>query len=316
MVRVSHAKNGGSRTDLNRTCPVCGANHYQEYFRPPRSPGPIVKCKECGFVFVNPVKATKSLIQKGPVGGRQAPHLLESSNLEDIAGSWEQPLLEGYKAEFSAKRLNALDALQHISKYAKSRGTLLDVGCGAGLFLSVAAQEGWDCYGIEPLVMHAIFARAQFGLHIVTDTLSEDTYPAEFFDVVTAFQVFEHLIRPDQELDKIRRILKPQGLVLIEVPNIETLGVKLFGTRHRHFVQDHVSFFSAKTLTSFVERHDLRVQEIYYPTRVMSVRHLAAWLGRSTQSGKRRRIHLPQAVREKFIRLNLGDIVAVIAKKN
>lgn len=304
-----------SSANLVRTCPVCGGNRTRPFLAPPKSPGPVVKCETCGFVFVNPITATRALIEKGPGIGRNAAHLLTSANLDAIKGSWEEPLLESGKSEFPAKRLNAKDALHRLAKYAKTRGTLLDLGCGTGLFLSVAAQEGWDCYGIEPLAMHSIFARGYFGLRVVTDTLSDETYPPEFFDAVTSFQVFEHLIHPDEELEKIKRILVPHGHVLIEVPNIASMGVKLLGGKHRHFVQDHVSFFSARTLSDMLERHGFTVQEVYYPTRIMSLRHLNMWLVRSGAMGSSLQKNLPPWLHEKFVRLNLRDIVAVIGKK-
>jgi 2-polyprenyl-3-methyl-5-hydroxy-6-metoxy-1,4-benzoquinol methylase len=266
---------------------------------------------------VNPIETTKALIQDGPVLGDRPAHLLQSSNVDDIKGSWEQPLIEGYMRELPAKKLNAQDVLRHISGLFRRRGTLLDIGCGCGAFLSVACQEGWDCYGIEPLVMHAIFARAHFGLRIVTDTLCDDTYPPEFFDVVTAFQVFEHLLHPDQEIEKIRRILKTGGLLVIEVPNIDTITVKLLGSKHRHFVQDHVSLFSAKTLIFLLNRIGFEIRELYYPARVMSVRHFVSWLEKYNDMF-RNHLHrnIPQSFLGKLIRINLRDIVTVIAEKS
>jgi len=297
-------------------CPVCGKNDYRYWFRPHQSPGRIVQCKECGFVLVNPIETTKALIQNGAVLGNKPTPLLTSSNIEDIKGSWEQPLIERYMHEFPAKKLNAQDVLSHINSLTRRRGSLLDVGCGCGVFLGVASTQGWNCYGIEPLVMHAIFARAKFGLRITTDTLRDDTYPSEFFDVITAFQVFEHLIHPDQEIGSIRRILKTGGLLVIEVPNIDTIMVRLLRSRHRHFVQDHVSLFSGKTLTRFLNGWGFQVREIYYPARVMSLNHLVSWLTRNGTLGNRPHKRLPQSLTEKLIRINLGDIVTVIAEKN
>lgn len=286
------------------------------WFKPPQSPGPIVQCKECGFVFVNPIQTTKALIQDGPVIDDQV-HLLKSTNIDDINGSWEQPLIEGYMRELPAKELNARSVLRHINDLTKTRGTLLDVGCGAGIFLNVARDEGWDCYGIEPLAAHAIFARAHFGLNIVTDTLHDDTYPSNFFDVVTAFQVFEHLIHPDREIERIRRILRTGGLVVIEVPDIDTLAVKLLRSKHRHFVQDHVSLFSAKTLTLLLNRKGFEIKEIFHPARVMSLNHVALWLEKQNGAfGKYFHRGLPRSVHQKLVRINLRDIVTVIAEKS
>jgi 2-polyprenyl-3-methyl-5-hydroxy-6-metoxy-1,4-benzoquinol methylase len=303
---------------MRRVCCVCEQDNPDYCFRPSRSPGPIVQCKTCGFVYVNPIETTKSLIQEGPVLNGRAPRLLESSNLDDIEGSWEQPLIERYISELPAKQLNAQEALTHINNLAKIRGTLLDVGCFCGVFLNVASQEGWDCYGLEPLVMPAIYARGRFGVRVTTDTLRDDTYPSELFDVVTAFQVFEHLVDPAQELVRIQRLLKPNGLLVIEVPNIDTAIFKLLRAKHRHFVEDHVSFFSAKTLTYLLERMGFQVREVYYPVRVVSFRHLVWWIERYTSSalgGYLGRVLSSLHFDTKTVGVRIGDIITVIAQK-
>jgi 2-polyprenyl-3-methyl-5-hydroxy-6-metoxy-1,4-benzoquinol methylase len=302
---------------VRRACSVCEQENYDVWFRPPRSPGPIVQCKGCGFVYVNPVETDKSLIVEGPVLGDRPTRLLKSSNLEDIKGSWEQPVIEKYMKELPAKQINAKRALIHINGLARVRGTLLDIGCFCGVFLNMAAQDGWECHGLEPLVMPAIYARGRFGLHVVTDTLRDDTFPLEFFDVVTAFQVFEHMVDPAGDVARIRRLLKPGGLLVIEVPNIDTASVKLLKAKHRHFVEDHVSFFSAKTLGHLLERIGFRVRKIYYPGRVLSLRQFIWWIGRHSQAlGDYLGHAVPRPFLEKNICVNLGDIVAVVAEKD
>lgn len=305
------------RPEIDRVCAVCGQDDYDLWFKPSQSPGPIVQCKNCGFVYVNPIRSTKALIAEGPVLSGRSAQLLESADLEDIPGSWEEPIINSYLSEVEARKLNAQDALSHIDDLVCNRGKILDVGCFCGVFLSVAAQDGWDCYGIEPLVMPAIFARGHFGLQVTTDTLRPNTYPHRFFDAVTAFQVFEHLIHPREEIQKIRGILKPGGLLLIEVPNIDTVMVKLLGARHRHFVRDHVSFFSAATLSQLLEDMDFQIKEVYYPTRTLSLSHIVWWLGkysRRVRTGLYR--ILPEVIGQRSIRVNLKDIVAVIGESN
>jgi 2-polyprenyl-3-methyl-5-hydroxy-6-metoxy-1,4-benzoquinol methylase len=301
---------------IRGNCCVCGSNETSNLFKPLESPGPVVKCKRCGFIYVNPIETTKALIQEGPVLGGRADFLLTSSNINDIHGSWEQEIIDKYLQELPMKITNAKGALEHLNKFISNPGTLLDIGCFCGVFLNTAKQAGWKCYGIEPLVMPAIYARGYFNLNVTTDTLRESIYPPAFFDVVTSFQVFEHLINPDQEIRLIRNLLKPGGLLMIEVPNIDTVMVKLLGKKHRHFVQDHVSFFSAKTLSQLLEQLGFEVRKVYYPARVMSLNHLVSWL--------RKQNHFKYAdmksstvnkILERSIRLNIGDIVSVIASK-
>lgn len=301
---------------VKRICPICKESDYTEWYQPPQSPGPVVQCKGCGFVYINPVQTAQGLIEEGPVLGDRPAHLLTSSDLTDIQGSWEEPVIANHMKEFDAKKINSQDALNYIHRLRPQRGKILDVGCFCGVFLSAAKDNGWDCYGVEPLVMPAIYARARFGLKVVTDTLRENTYPTDFFDVVTAFQVFEHLVHPEKEIDKLHKFIEPGGLLLIEVPNIETITVKILRAKHRHFVQDHVSFFSADTLGKLLEQRGFQIKKIYYPTRVLSVKHFIWWLGKYVPkfSNMIARL-LPRSLLNKPIHINLKDIVAVIAEK-
>lgn len=303
---------------MNRDCCVCGANNYEPLYKPAHSPGPVVRCKECGFVYVTPIETNKALITEGPVLGDRPSHLLHSSDLNEIKGSWEEPIIEGYISELRPKQVNAEEALMHINALTGQRGKILDYGCFCGVFLSVAQQQGWDAYGIEPLVMPSIYARGTFGLKITTDTLRPDTFPEDFFDVVTAFQVFEHIVDPQDSLTKIRRIIKPGGFIAIEVPNIDNIWVNVLKEKHRHFVEDHVSFFSANTLSRLLEQMGFKACEVYYPVRVLSYRHVAWWLGKvvgKSGAGAAQNVIKRIGMDDKTMNLSFGDIVTVIAQK-
>jgi len=247
------------------------------------------------------------------------PNVLASTDLRDIAGCWELSLLPAKAAEWPAFRLNAGDALDRIEQYVQPPGRLLDFGCGWGFFLGVASERGWEPYGLDPLPGHAVHARAKFGATAVTDILRDDTFPPDYFDAITAFQVFEHLPDPAGDLARLHRMLKAGGVILIEVPNIDTWGVRLLGPRHRHFVQDHLTFFSARTLALLLEKHGFEVLSSYHPGRHMTVRHLVAdWGGRylpkpvvSATEALARQL----GVWERVIPVNLGDIATVIARK-
>lgn len=301
----------------HRRCVVCSADQAQRLFRPGQSPGPVVRCENCGMVYVSPVEDDRALIDEGPVGGSVDARLLTSSDLKDLAGSWELALLPSKEREWPALRINAVKALEHIERYVDPRRRILDFGCGWGFFLSGAKERGWEPYGLEPLSGSAIYACAQFGATVVADVLREDTFPAEHFDAITAFQVFEHLPDPADALQKLRRFLRPGGVIFIEVPNIDTWSMRLFGKRHRHFVQDHLNFFSRATLSELLRRHGFEVIEAHRPTRHMTLRHLVVdWGAKFLPS--RLAAGVQRAVGNRLNRvipLNFGDILAVIAVK-
>lgn len=110
----------------------------------------------------------------------------------------------------------------------RGQGKILDIGCGAGSYLYRLKQWGWDVYGVEPSGTGA--ARAQsLGLNIHHGRLQDARFPETFFDLVRLHHVLEHLVDPMGTMREIRRILKPDGLVYITVPNTRSLNFWLFG---------------------------------------------------------------------------------------
>jgi SAM-dependent methyltransferase len=268
----------------------------------------------CGFAFVSPIEDRRGLIFDQPVASQ--PHLLTSTNLRDMIGLWEcrrLPLAD----DWEAVRHNAVQALARLERWRRPPGRLLDAGCGWGLFLSVARERGWEVTGLEPLAGLAIFARAHFQLAVVTDVLRPGTFAADGFDAITAFQVFEHLPEPSGMLDRLWHCLRPGGVLLLEVPNMDTWSVQLLRRHHRHFVIDHVNFFGPATLRAFLERRGFQVLDTFRPTRSLSCRHLLVdWLALfAPATAKPLLQRLGQRLHGHRVRLNFGDIVTVVARK-
>jgi 2-polyprenyl-3-methyl-5-hydroxy-6-metoxy-1,4-benzoquinol methylase len=297
-------------------CIICGEQRRSSLYRPKNAPGPVVRCLSCGMIYIAPVEREQALIVEGPVLRGAHSSMLTSENLEDIVGTWEGTMLSEKEEERAALELNANETLAAIERFAAPPGRLLDFGCGWGFFLRSAARRGWQPYGVEPLPGPAIYARVLAGATVVTDTIHADTFPADFFDVITAFQVFEHIPDPNETLAMLRSFLRPNGIMLIEVPNIATWSVRLLGKRHRHYVQDHLNFFSAETLGQLFQANGLQPLLTHYPTRRMTVGHLRRWVQKllpGPAAGWLGRI--PGGMRDRIIPMKLGDIVTVIAQK-
>jgi len=278
-----------------------------------------VRCGECDFIYIAEFQNKNSLIVEGPVLSRLDTRIPTNTNLNDhLKSHWKLSQMPAEFVEIPAERHNSLEALQRVGKY-HSNGRILDFGCGWGFFLSIAKEKGWECHGLEPLAGHSLYARAKFGLEVVTDTLRDDTFPKNYFDVITAFQVFEHLPDPALTLKQLQTFQKSDGLILIEVPNIDTWGVRLLGGRYRHFNPDHINFFSKRTLRSFLESNHYEVLELYYPNRYLTLnRFINYWLRRTLPSSVVN--PLSKFIRhhgwlERIIKINLGDILGVVARK-
>lgn len=300
-------------------CVVCGSLDQAPFLRPARSPGPVVRCRGCGLVFVSPREDLRAIIDEGrPLA--ELERLRHSRDPRDLAGCWELDLLAAETPALrQARRVNHQAALRWIAAHRPPPGRLLDFGCGWGFFLEDAREAGWQVRGLEPLPGHGVHARGALGLDVVTDTLRPDSFPPESFDVVTAFQVFEHLPDPGAELAKLHALLRPGGLVVIEVPNIATPLLRLLGGRHRHFVEDHLWFFSPRTLGRLLDRHGFQPIATHFPTRRLPLeRLLDAWAARYLPPAALRGLRGlagRAGLLERRLPVNLRDIVLQIGRK-
>src|SRR5439155_3001922 len=102
-------------------------------------------------------------------------------------------------------------------------GRLLDVGCGDGLFLAIAGRAGWSVEGIEFSPEGARRATHRLGRPIAVGDLARDTALAGPFDVITLWHVLEHLPDPATALRAARARLRPGGLLVAAVPNLDNL---------------------------------------------------------------------------------------------
>lgn len=118
-----------------------------------------------------------------------------------------------------------------LNKLEHYKGKILDIGCADGYFLALARERGWEPYGIEISDFLLRKARESLGgKQIFGVPLKMASFPANSFDVISMWDVLDHLTAPLGELIEIRRILKKKGLLIIRVRNIafHILIAKLF----------------------------------------------------------------------------------------
>jgi 2-polyprenyl-3-methyl-5-hydroxy-6-metoxy-1,4-benzoquinol methylase len=130
----------------------------------------------------------------------------------------------------------------------------LDVGCGNGDFPELAKRAGWEAFGVELSEHAAAFARSK-GLNVVCGTLETAGYAAGFFDVITMWDVLEHLDHPRRAVEEAHRLLKGGGYLVVRVPNTKFQLLKAFiredvlrGKRSSLQGNLHLNHFSATTL--------------------------------------------------------------------
>jgi 2-polyprenyl-3-methyl-5-hydroxy-6-metoxy-1,4-benzoquinol methylase len=180
----------------------------------------------------------------------------------------------GYQAHFAGAQSDARaesTARRHLGDLHRHKhaGRVLDVGCSAGIFLKAARAAGWEVCGVELSEDTASIARQRFGLDVRRGALSENTFAPASFDAVTLWDVVEHLPDPVPVLRIARAILKDDGVLMIETPNVEGLFPRLSyraasdGRYWRHPEPPaHLFQFSKKTLRRALQAAGLRAIEI------------------------------------------------------
>jgi SAM-dependent methyltransferase len=144
-----------------------------------------------------------------------------------------------------------------------SSGSLLDIGCGSGFFLWEALKAGFSVKGVEFSDEAAAYGREHFGLSITTGNIYDLSLVRQGYEVITLWQVLEHLDNPRQLLDMVYESLKPSGLLIISVPNISSVQALVFRHRWYHLeVPRHIYHYDPETLSQILIDAGFRVVDI------------------------------------------------------
>jgi len=136
--------------------------------------------------------------------------------------------------------------IDFIEEFAPRRGQLLDIGCATGDFLHAAQERKWRVVGIEINKEAARVAREQYGLEVTTGSLESFIIPSHTFDVITLWDVLEHLPSPSVTLSRCYDLLDEDGILVFTIPNLDSFDRYLFGRawigwdapRHFHLFTD------------------------------------------------------------------------------
>jgi SAM-dependent methyltransferase len=222
-------------SDLERpACPLCGPGVPQQ----PRhtfAPFGVVDCAGCGLVFLSP-----RLTLARALALYQDAAYYDSS----VAG-------QGYD-EYLAVRENWVRTfdlrLRAIARH-QAPGRALDVGCGPGFFLDAARSRGYQAWGIDPSAYAVEMARRTHGERVCTGVVETAPFPAGHFDLVTAFDAFEHVYDPVAFIDAVHRLLAPSGVLAITTPDVGSLLSRVSGRRWVSFkIPEHVFYWSPDTI--------------------------------------------------------------------
>ena len=200
----------------------------------------LVECPQCGVIHFSPLPTVSQL------------EAFYSSTYYDFDRSRE----EGKGMAF-ARRLNRW----------KTKGKFLDVGCATGFFISgIRDHSGWEVYGTDFGESAVRFARETLNLEVRQGDLSDAGFPDAMFDYVHVNNVLEHVLDPVSLLRECKRVLKPDGIFFLSVPNgyndsLDLIDFYKAEKKPARSKSGHIFFFPAKTLLRLFNDHGLVIQK-------------------------------------------------------
>jgi len=215
----------------------------------------LVKCKNCSLMFENPQPNEKELLNHYPSQYYSISVLPKKSKFAEVV----------YKTYSDNGNLllkilfYPIRPLIRGSKIVKN-GKILDIGCGSGVFLERMKQLGMEIYGIDPFIEKDILE-----LNIKKQAIEENHFSKNYFDVITANNVLEHVGDPYAYLSEIQRMLKINGTAIIAFPNINRILFKIFKKNWAELdLPRHMYFFNEKTFKQYCRKYNLKVIKVRY----------------------------------------------------
>lgn len=246
MASISKSEQEGyrvaERVDGNSAeCPLCGGRRSTEWLRGPdrfhgkRDNYVLVRCPACSLVWLrNPPKPEEMKEHYS-----DAYHKLISASGHNTPHRWQ-------------------DRRAALTRYKQS-GALLDLGCSSGAFLESMRSKSWDLYGVEMSAECARQAKERSGAKVFVGDVPDASFAPESFDVITCFDVLEHVYDPRSVLANVGKWLKPGGIFYVLVPNIDSAERRVFGTYWQGLeLPRHLFHYSPASLKVLAESAGLR----------------------------------------------------------
>lgn len=236
------ASRGEEAISVTSTCPACGCSDLKLYLDGSRHSldqsafgssrtdlafGRVLRCANCSFGF-----------------SETRP---SESQLRNLYANLDATT---YESEISGRIRTARLHLKILSRYASRPGWLLDVGCASGRFASACVDAGWNMVGLEPSEVLCEQAKQLLKdrVQILPATLQEADLAPRSFDAVTMWDVLEHVGDPFSFFQKATSLLKPGGLMLVNVPNLDSLPARILGRKWPLLLPEHLNYFNRQSL--------------------------------------------------------------------
>jgi len=243
-------------------CVLCANSLYKTHWTELRNniPGTVVECNVCGL---------KRLILEGTV------------DIEDFyRKNYSESYFKGSKSK-SEDLFNTLLPIQHlklprIGKYLNSDYEVLEIGSSVGYTLKLIKDKVKKAIGLELNKEHAAYANS-IGMETIDKPLTDVNFKEGTFDAIFMFQVLEHIPDPLAFLKETKRVLKPGGVLVVEVPTIHNPLISLYHIdcfKNFWYQAPHLLYFEVDTLRQLIEKASFQVLEIYTIQEASFINHV------------------------------------------
>lgn len=226
------------------SCPICGPA-APAVIRYDFDPHKVVTCSNCGLTYLSPRLTETAILEL------YKDEAYYNSNISGQGYDEYMEISDNWIKTFTLR-------LKQIAPY-KSSGKALDIGCGPGYFLTAAQKMGFDVHGLDPSDYIVAQAQKTWGDRVRLGLIESANYEPESFDLVVAFDTFEHIYEPKKFLSAIHRVLKPGGVLAITTPDPTSLLAKVSGRNWVSFkLPEHIFYWSPDTIRKILaENYDV-----------------------------------------------------------
>lgn len=240
-------------------CPVCGAMEREFFFS--RFALDIYRCLRCSHRYLNPCVTYNAAMKI----------YADDKTASDI---YTQPLqieIDEIKYQYG------LDLVEQLNPPAKDK--VMDIGCGAGVFLKMADRNGWSqCIGIDVNERYSTIYRDAKGIQFISANFEslDAARLGNDYDCISMWSVLEHLYELHNILGVIKTLLKKGGLLFILVPNVESLATRLMRQMSPTFAWKHLSHFSPRSLKHLMSSHSLEC--VHFETVITEIDNIKSYM--------------------------------------
>jgi 2-polyprenyl-3-methyl-5-hydroxy-6-metoxy-1,4-benzoquinol methylase len=240
-------------------CPICNSSRLKLAYD--FDDFSVIKCRSCANSWRSNMYDSDKIIELY-CSDEYESHPYFSYDI-DAVKTLSKKRFQNYR-----KALNYLESIHGVGK-------LLDVACGSGAFISIAQSRGWSVDGVEisPALCNA--CKSNSGISVVNATFEEASLPYNYYDVITFWDIIEHVTDPIFCIEKARSLLKPGGLILFCTPDEDSLLARIGWLLYKFSGASysypalalhptyHTYFFSRSGFTKILEKQGFLVTSSY-----------------------------------------------------